>query len=262
VGLSYSQSITASGGSGTLSVTTSLTANSLPAGLSFAISGSKLTISGTPTASGSVNFTVTGSDTNGDTTGPVSYTLTVNPTGTISLSPGTGALPSSTVGTFYSQSITASGGVGTLTLSTNPTSVSLPAGLQLNINGSTLTISGTPTTSGNASFSVTANDTSGHTITQNYTLTVNALPPPPPPVPPAPPSSTPPAPPVLNPPPLLALLDSLFGGGTETVNADGSVTVTDSIFGIPLLVSTFDASGHLMSVRIFGIDVTFLFLLL
>jgi hypothetical protein len=262
VGASYNQSISVSGGSGTLSLATNLSASSLPPGLSFSISGSKLTISGTPTTTGSVNFTVTGSDSNGDTTGAVSYSLTVN-AAPLSLSPGNGPLPSSTVGVAYSQSITASGGVGTLSLSTTPTTLSLPAGLGSNINGSTLTISGTPTATGNASFSVTVTDANGHTLTQNYTLTVSTLPPPPPPAPPSPAPSAPPAPPVVNPPPLLGFLNSLFGGGTVTVNADGSETVTDSFAGIPLFVSTFDASGHLVSVDLFGfIDITLLFLLL
>jgi hypothetical protein len=255
VGASYNQSITASGGIGTLSVTDNVPSNTL--GLSFSLSGSTLTISGKPTASGSVTFTVTGSDTNGDTTGPQSYTLTVNAAGAITLSPGSGALPSGTVGVAYNQTITASGGAGTLTLSTNPTSVSLPAGLNLSISGSTLTISGKPTDSGSGSFSVTATDASNHTEMQNYTLAVNAAPPPPPPAPPAPP-----APPVLHTPPLLGFFNSLFGGGTVTVNADGTETVTDSFFGFPLFVSTFDASGKLTDVTLFGIDITFLFLLL
>ena len=46
------------------------------------------------------------------------------------------------------------------------------------------------------------------------------------------------------------------------MNADGSVTVTDSIFGFPLLVSTFDSSGNLKSVLWLGINVTALFELL
>jgi hypothetical protein len=47
--------------------------------------------------------------------------------------------------------------------------------------------------------------------------------------------------------------------GTETVNADGTETITDSILGIPLFVSTFDSAGNLVSVTLFGINVTFLF---
>jgi hypothetical protein len=71
--------------------------------------------------------------------------------------------------------------------------------------------------------------------------------------------STPtPPPPTLHEPPLLATFNQLFGG-VETVNPDGSATVTDTIFGIPLFVSHFDAKGDLISVLVFGIDITFLF---
>lgn len=69
---------------------------------------------------------------------------------------------------------------------------------------------------------------------------------------------SPPAPPALDVPPLLAMLDSLLGG-TETVNANGTETITDSLFGIPLIVATFDNSGHLVSVTLLGFNVTFLF---
>src|SRR5689334_4729390 len=73
------------------------------------------------------------------------------------------------------------------------------------------------------------------------------LSPPPPPssLPPSPPSSPPPAapkpPPALHTPALLALLDALLHG-VEAVNGSGTETVTDSLFGTPLLISTYDGS--------------------
>jgi hypothetical protein len=79
----------------------------------------------------------------------------------------------------------------------------------------------------------------GSTVSSAASLIVEAVPPPPP---------------VLSVPPLLAFLDNLFGG-TETINADGTETITDSIFGIPVLVSTFDAQGHLVSVTLFGFTI-------
>jgi hypothetical protein len=81
-----------------------------------------------------------------------------------------------------------------------------------------------------------------------------------PPVSQTPPPSllAPPTPPILHVPPLLAFFDSLLGG-VETVNANGTETIVDSFFGIPLLVSTFDSAGNLASVLLFGINVTFLF---
>jgi hypothetical protein len=78
------------------------------------------------------------------------------------------------------------------------------------------------------------------------------LPPAPPaPSPPPSPQSPPPAPPTLNVPPLLALFDALLGG-VKTVNADGTETITDYFFGIPLIMSFYDPSGNLVSAALFG----------
>jgi hypothetical protein len=64
--------------------------------------------------------------------------------------------------------------------------------------------------------------------------------------------------PKLHTPWLLALFDE-FLGGVEKVNGNGTETVTDSLFGIQLLVSTYDSAGNLVSVTMFGMDITFLF---
>jgi RHS repeat-associated protein len=76
---------------------------------------------------------------------------------------------------------------------------------------------------------------------------------------PPPPPASPPAPPTLQVPPLLEFIDALLGG-VETLNANGTETITDFFFGFPLFVSTFDSSGNLVSVDLFGsLDITFLF---
>jgi hypothetical protein len=64
-------------------------------------------------------------------------------------------------------------------------------------------------------------------------------------------------PPTLHTPYLLALFDQLLKG-IETVNANGTETVTDNLFGFPL-VSTYDGKGNLMNVTFFGLNITFLF---
>jgi len=80
--------------------------------------------------------------------------------------------------------------------------------------------------------------------------------------PPSSPSPSPsPAPPTLHTPPLLAFFDALLHG-VETINGNHTETVIDSIFGFPLLISTYDGAGNLMSVTLFGMDVTLLFELL
>ena len=78
------------------------------------------------------------------------------------------------------------------------------------------------------------------------------------PTPPGGSSPAPKPPPALHTPALLALLDALLHG-VEAVNGNDTETVTDSLFGIPLLVSTYDGSGDLTSVTLFGINVTSLF---
>jgi hypothetical protein len=88
-------------------------------------------------------------------------------------------------------------------------------------------------------------------------------PPPPPSSPPPPPSSPPPSPTpkpttTLHTPALLALFDELLHG-VETVNGNDTETVIDSIFGISLLVSTYDGAGNLTSVDLLGTNVTALF---
>jgi hypothetical protein len=70
-------------------------------------------------------------------------------------------------------------------------------------------------------------------------------------------SSSPAPPPTLHTPPLLAFFDALLHG-VETINGNGTETVVDSIFGIPLFISLYDAAGNLTRVTLFGIDVTLL----
>jgi hypothetical protein len=74
VGASYSQTLTASGG--TAPYTFAVTAGSLPKGLTLSAGG---VLSGTPTAAGTSSFTVTATDTNGET-GSQAYSVTANPT--------------------------------------------------------------------------------------------------------------------------------------------------------------------------------------
>jgi hypothetical protein len=74
------------------------------------------------------------------------------------------------------------------------------------------------------------------------------------------PSAGPKPAPTLHTPSLLSFFDHFFFvTSTQTVNPDGTVTVTDSLFGMPFLVSTYDSSGNLTRVLLFGSDVTTLF---
>jgi photosystem II stability/assembly factor-like uncharacterized protein len=174
-------------------------------------------------------------------------TLTVNAPAPPTITSGASAVFTATQGGGFLVTAT---GAPTPTLTE---SGALPSGITFTDNGNgTASLSGTPAAGaqGTYPFSITAHNGVGNDFTQNFTLTINPAPPPPPAPPPAPPS--------LNVPPLLAFFNS-FLGGVETVNANGTETITDSLFGFPLLVANFDSSGNLVSVTFFGIDVTYLF---
>jgi hypothetical protein len=83
--------------------------------------------------------------------------------------------PNGTVGVAYSQAITASGGAAPHTFAV--TTGALPAGLTLTSAG---LISGTPTTAGSFTFSISGIDTNGCSGTLSYTIVVAAAPVPPP----------------------------------------------------------------------------------
>ena len=161
VGAAYSQAVSATGGSGVY--TYGVSSGSLPAGLS--LNASTGLVTGTPSAAGTSNFTVTATDGNG-ATGSRSFTFTVNPS--LALNPAT--LPGGTVGTAYWQAMTATGGSGTYTFSVS--AGSLPAGLSL--NPGTGIISGTPNSAAASTFTITATDSAGVTTSRSYGVTINA----------------------------------------------------------------------------------------
>jgi hypothetical protein len=241
VGTAYNATISAGGGSGTLSLTTTLTSNELPAGLSVTNSNGQLTINGTPTATGNVSFSVTAKDTAGDTPVTQNYTLTVNSAGAAPVfTTSASAIFTAGQGGFFSVGATGSP-MPSFTLSGT-----LPRGVNFTNNGNgTASLSGTPAvgTQGTYSFAITANNGVGSS-TQDFTLIVNPAPisqppPPPPPQQPNPPSV----------PSLLGFLNS-FLGAVEAVNSQGT-TFTASFFGFPLLTEIYDFSGHLVSAQPF-----------
>ena len=125
-----------------------VTSGSLPAGLDLAADGA---LTGTPTAGGNFNFTITATDSNGFS-GDRAYNPTVA-AADIVLSSG---LASTDVGVTYAGAITASG--GTAPYSYAVTNGVLPAGLTL--DAATGAIAGTATAGGTFNFTVTATDSS------------------------------------------------------------------------------------------------------
>ncbi|WP_242699162.1 MULTISPECIES: IPTL-CTERM sorting domain-containing protein [unclassified Delftia] len=248
-GSSYSTTLSASGGMAPYTYT--ITAGTLPIGLSLTVSTGL--ISGTPSSSGTTNLTITATDANGATgsraytfainaqapvagavsatvaanssanpitlnlsggaatsvaiasaashgtttasgtsvtytpttgySGPDSFTyIATNASGTSSpatvsitvsaptLAVAPASLNAGLQGTTYSATISASG--GTAPYSYTISSGSLPAGMSLNT--STGTISGTPSSSGTSSFTVTATDANGATGSRAYSVAVTA----------------------------------------------------------------------------------------
>jgi outer membrane autotransporter protein len=153
VAAAYSQSVSASGG--IAPYTYAITAGALPTGLTLGGTGG---ITGTPTAGGTFNFTVTATSNSTGTgaphTGSRAYALVIAPP-TITLPAST--LANGTQGVAYSAMLNpASGGTGAYSYAV--TAGALPPGIVLNASSGALT--GTPTSVGTSNFAVTATDSS------------------------------------------------------------------------------------------------------
>jgi hypothetical protein len=165
VGTAYSTALTATGG--TTPYTWTITSGTLPANLNLnAASGA---ITGTPTVAVTnlaLTFKVTDSGSPA-LTQSADLTLTIVPVLAIS----TSSLPNGQLGTAYSTTLNASGGISPYTWTL--TSGALPAGL--NLAASTGVISGTPTAPANntaLTFQVRDSETPAQTKTVNLTLTI------------------------------------------------------------------------------------------
>ena len=155
IGTNYNQTLTANGGTPGYNFTFS---GNLPTGVTLSSAG---VLSGSPGSVGTFNFTALATDQNG-CTGAQAYALiicsviTVNPT----------TLPGGTVGSNYSQNLTALGGGVPHNFSFSGT---LPTGLTLSGAG---LLSGIPTQTGTFNFTVTATDTSACTGSRSYSVTI------------------------------------------------------------------------------------------
>lgn len=150
--------------SGTAPYTFSITAGSLPTGLT--LNTSTGVVSGTPSAPGTSTFTIQVTDAHGSI-GFVSCSITINPAPTPTIS--CNAPPVGTIGIAYSHNFPASGGTPPYTYAI--TAGSLPPGLTLNT--STGTVAGIPTTAGNYPFTIQVTDSNAETASANCSITIN-----------------------------------------------------------------------------------------
>src|SRR5262249_39956778 len=125
VGISYSQTLAATGGTPPYSWSLS-SDSSLPPGLNFFASGE---LYGTPTAEGSFNFPIRVTDSD-QRTAEKAFSLTTTIPLTVTT---TSPLPSGIIGAAYSQNLTAAGGKPPYTWSM--ASGSLPQGMNLSLGG-------------------------------------------------------------------------------------------------------------------------------
>jgi autotransporter-associated beta strand protein len=159
----------------TITGATGATFSGLPAGVSGIFSGGNITISGTPTVSGTFNYTVTLTGGCGVVT--ASGTIIVNPNATITLTsaPGTNnqSVCINTPITNITYSITGGGtGAGV---------TGLPAGVTGVYNAGVFTITGTPTVTGTFNYTVTTTGTCAQataigtiTVQPNNTITLTS----------------------------------------------------------------------------------------
>lgn len=166
-GTAYRAVLTADG---TTPITWSVTAGSLPVGLSLSEAG---VISGTPTTANSYKFTVMARNSAGSATRELTLRIIASssggedkPTSRTRPSITTSSVSAGTTGTSYRYSLAASGSTPIIW---SLVSGALPAGLRLSSSG---VISGTPTESGTFTFVVQARNTVG-SISQILSITVN-----------------------------------------------------------------------------------------
>ena len=165
-GTQYSIALQASGG--IQPYTWSISSGSLPAWAT--LDASTGVISGMPNAAGTTNFTVKVTDSESPTVSATqNLTLTVQPAPQLTIS--TTSLPNGNVGTAYTATLVAMGGVQPYTWSI--AGGSLPSWAQL--DASTGMISGTPDATGTTTFTVQVTDSSATPVsaTQQLSLTIN-----------------------------------------------------------------------------------------
>jgi beta-glucanase (GH16 family) len=165
VGNAYSVTVAASGG--TPPYQWQVTGGSLPPGLG--LDASSGVISGTPSAVGNANFTLTVSDANA-TSASSGFSIRVFPPA-LSITSGS-QLPNGSVGAAYNTTLTATGGVTPYRWQVS--SGALPSGLSL--NQTTGAITGTPATATTSNVTISVTDANSSSTSSAFSLRVAPAP--------------------------------------------------------------------------------------
>jgi hypothetical protein len=169
VGIAYTATCTVSGGAGPYNW--SIGAGTLPSGLTLNVVNSAASVSGTPRQSGKYDYTIRVTD-NGSPSQVLTQTYVGTIAGPISLQCDPRAGPTM-AGEQYSATCTVSGGAASYSWSIS--AGALPNGLTLNSAGSSATISGTPTSTGDYGYTVRVIDSSPspQSATQAFSGTIS-----------------------------------------------------------------------------------------
>ena len=160
IGMAYNQILGSSGS--TTPYTWSIASGGLPLGLNLSTNG---IINGTPTVVTNASFTVQVMGGNGHSTNKA-FSIMIGPAIT-----NTSPLPAGVIGTGYSGTLMATGGVAPYAWAV--ISGGLPLGLNLSTSGA---INGTPSMATNASFTVQATDANGDYSSGTFSLAVLGYP--------------------------------------------------------------------------------------
>jgi hypothetical protein len=162
-GTAYSTTLAATGGQSPYKW--GLVSGTLPTGMTLSTAG---VLAGTPSQNGTFNFTVSATDSEAI---PWVASLPLSLLVSAPLSITTTSLPSGTVNTAYSTTVSATGGVAPYSWSVS--SGVLPTGISL---ASTGAISGTPSVSGTFNVTLGVHDSQGTSTTANFSVTIAAAP--------------------------------------------------------------------------------------
>jgi hypothetical protein len=164
VSTSYSENITATGGVPPYTYSMDAASTALPANLQFTSTSTTATISGIPASVGTTsNIIIDVKDSEQPAvTQKITYSITITAVAASLSISTTSPLTGATLGSSYSENVTATGGVTPYTWTLATGSI-LPAGLTLVSGTPSATISGTPTATGTFPFTLQVADSTSPT---------------------------------------------------------------------------------------------------